>query len=289
MADSKIEWTDATWNPVAGCSIMSAGCKNCYAMNMARRLELMGMDKYSGLTRKSGKRVIWNNRVKLDYDSINAPLRWRSPKLVFVNSMSDLFHEKVPEHFIEQIWKTMEATPQHTYQILTKRPDRMNELVRKLKLKVLVNVWLGTSVEDHQVTHRIAELRKVPAAVRFVSFEPLIGSVGRIDLKGIHWAIVGGESGSSARKVDSTWIDEVFDACREQETAFFFKQWGAWGADGVRRSKKLNGRLYRNRYWDEMPKLETSRRKVERAEKPIRLEQRRKASRSLKEEASGTS
>lgn len=253
MAETRIEWTDTTWNPVAGCSIMSAGCTNCYAMQMARRLEAMGVKKYSGLTRKSGKRTIWNNNVRLDEASLNIPKTWKKPRNVFVNSMSDLFHEKVKDAFILKIWEIMAETPRHNYQILTKRPDRMAALVNEKIKAVLPNVWLGTSVEDAAVTSRIDELRKVPAQVRFISFEPLIGSVGAVSLEAIHWAIVGGESGSSARTIREEWIDEIHSICRDHDTAFFFKQWGSWGADNKKRSKKANGRHYRGQTWDEMP------------------------------------
>ncbi|KDR89837.1 hypothetical protein L905_13675 [Agrobacterium sp. TS43] len=247
MADTAIEWTDATWNPVAGCSIMSAGCMNCYAMRMAARLEAMGVDKYKGLTRVSGGRPKWTGSITLDEDALALPRGWKKPRNIFVNSMSDLFHPDVPIDFVRKVWSVMNETPHHTYQILTKRPDRMGEILRD-GFDVLPNVWLGTSVEDSRVTHRISELRQVPAAIRFVSFEPLIGSVVGGDLSGIHWAIVGGESGPKARPMDSVWIDEIFSMCTEAGTAFFFKQWGG-------KNKKATGRIYRQRTWDEMPAL----------------------------------
>ena len=252
MSKSAIEWTDSTWNPVAGCSVMSAGCSNCYAMQMARRLEAMGVDKYRGLTRRSGSRTVWKGVVREDRGSLDIPVRWKKPRKVFVNSMSDLFHPGVSDEFIQEVWSVMERTPRHSYQILTKRPDRMAEMLAS-RLPALPNVWLGTSVEDGRVTHRIDDLRKVSAAVRFISFEPLIGPVGRIDLSGIHWAIVGGESGPGARPMQESWVDEVQGMCDLHETAFFFKQWGAWGKDGKRRPKKENGRIYRGRTWDEIP------------------------------------
>lgn len=245
MAESSIEWTDATWNPVAGCTILSAGCTNCYAMRMAARLDAMGMPKYRGLTRKSGNRYVWTGKIRLDKKSLKAPLAWKKPRLVFVNSMSDLFHQDVPASFIERVWQVMAETPRHTYQILTKRPDRMMEIVPSLPL--LPNVWLGTSVEGPDVEFRIDELRKVPAAVRFVSFEPLIASVASVDLADIHWAIVGGESGPRARPMRVEWVDEIEVACREVGAAFFFKQWGG-------KNKKQAGRLLRGRTFDEMPK-----------------------------------
>ncbi len=253
MSETAIEWTDATWNPVAGCSVQSAGCTNCYAMHMARRLEAMGVTKYAGLTRRSGRRTVWNGTVREDHAALDIPANWRKPRNVFVNSMSDLFHPSVSAAFISKIWNVMEDTPRHTYQVLTKRTDRMVELVRPGNLTALPNVWLGTSVEDANVVFRIEQLHQVHAAVRFVSFEPLIGPVGTVDLSGIDWAIVGGESGPGARPVNIAWIDEIHDACRKHGTAFFFKQWGAWGMDGRRRSKKANGRIYRGQTWDEMP------------------------------------
>lgn len=253
MSETAIEWTDSTWNPVAGCSVMSSGCTNCYAMQMAHRLEAMGVEKYSGLTRKSGSRTVWKGIVHEDPHSLGIPLRWKKPRKVFVNSMSDLFHPSVSSEFIAEVWSVMERTPHHSYQILTKRPDRMADLSASGWLAKLPNVWLGTSVEDQRVAYRIDELREVPATIRFISFEPLIGSVGPTDLTGIDWAIVGGESGPRARPIQEAWIDEIHDACRSFETAFFFKQWGAWGKDNKRRSKKQNGRTYRGQTWDEMP------------------------------------
>ncbi|MGV2981205.1 DUF5131 family protein [Camelimonas sp. ID_303_24] len=246
MADTTIEWTDVTWNPVAGCTIMSAGCTNCYAMRMAARLEAMGVEKYAGLTRKTGGRAKWTGRITLDETALSIPYKWKTPRRVFVNSMSDLFHPDVPSEFVARVWDTMAATPHHTYQILTKRPDRMAEIVSGPTFKVLPNVWLGTSVEDGPVLHRLDELRSVPAAIRFVSYEPLIGSVAGGNLAGIQWAIVGGESGPNARPMDPKWIDEIFDQCTDADAAFFFKQWGG-------KQKKTTGRAYRGRVWDEMP------------------------------------
>jgi protein gp37 len=254
MGETSIEWTDATWNPVAGCSIVSAGCKNCYAMQMAKRLQQMGIEKYKGLTRRSGVRTIWNGAVHEDYAALKIPLNWKKPKKIFVNSMSDLFHERVSDDFISSIWEVMDATPHHHYQILTKRPERMKEFVRTKVSCVLPNVWLGTSIENADVAGRADALRAVPAAIRFISFEPLIGSVGAINLRGVHWAIVGGESGKGARPIREEWIDEIYDQCVDYDTAFFFKQWGAWGKDNKRRSKKANGRFYRGKLWNDMPK-----------------------------------
>lgn len=243
---SAIEWTDATWNPVAGCTIASAGCSNCYAMRMAARLNAMGSRKYQGLTRRSGGRHVWTGRVNLDVASLNIPHGWRKPRKVFVNSMSDLFHEEVPAEFIAEVWRTMLATPRHTYQVLTKRPERMRELLTDGTLQPAPNIWLGTSVEGEAVLSRLDELRETPAFVRFVSFEPLIDGVGAADLRGIHWAIVGGESGPRARPMDPDWVDEIEELCRRDGVAFFFKQWGG-------RNKKATGRELHGRTYDEMP------------------------------------
>ncbi|MFG1364690.1 DUF5131 family protein [Xanthobacter versatilis] len=245
MAETSIEWTDATWNPVAGCSIMSAGCTNCYAMRMAARLEAMGVEKYADLTRKSGGRAKWTGALYLDEKALSIPKGWVKPRNVFVNSMSDLFHPGVPVPFIRKVWDVMSQTPRHTYQILTKRPDRMAEVLTA-GFDILPNVWLGASVEDGRVLHRLDDLREVPASVRFVSFEPLIGSVAAGSLDHIQWAIVGGESGPRARSMDPSWVDEIFDMCSDAGTAFFFKQWGGW-------NKKAAGRSYRGRTWEEMP------------------------------------
>ena len=252
MANSQIEWTDTTWNPVAGCSMVKSGCLNCYAMEMSRRLEAMGVEKYRGLLKKTNHKMIWNGIIREDKQALSLPYKWKKPRKIFVNSMSDLFHSGVSDNFIHQIWKVMEDTPRHFYQILTKRPQRMADFVTKLN-RVLPNVWLGTSVENQEVTDRIEHLRGAPAIVRFISFEPLIGSVGNINLNNIHWAIVGGESGSSARPIKEEWIDDIYDACRIYNTAFFFKQWGRWGKDNKKRSKKANGRKYKGAVWNELP------------------------------------
>lgn len=243
---SSIEWTDVTWNPVAGCLVITPGCTNCYAMRMAARLEAMGVAKYEGLTRKSGNRYVWTGKVRLDEASLEAPLKWRKPRKVFVNSMSDLFHPDVPADFVAKVWSVMERTPQHTYQILTKRPERMREVITELDLPALEHVWLGTSVEDAAVLSRLDDLRATPAIVRFVSFEPLIGSVAGADLNNIHWAIVGGESGPRARPMDEKWVDEIRLNCLAAGTAFFFKQWGG-------KNKKAAGRTYLGKTWDELP------------------------------------
>jgi protein gp37 len=248
MADTSIEWTDCTWNPVAGCSIATAGCTNCYAMRMAARLDAMGVAKYQGITRKSGKKYIWNGQIRLDWDALKIPMKWRKPRRIFVNSMSDLFHSDVSPAFVSEVWNVMASTPIHTYQILTKRPDRMRAVICEQGLPTLPNVWLGTSVEDKRVLSRLDELRLTPASLRFVSFEPLIGSVANADLSGIHWAIVGGESGPGAREMKEEWVEEIYSRCLVAGTAFFFKQWGG-------RNKKKSGRFYRGRTWDDLPEL----------------------------------
>jgi protein gp37 len=222
-------------------------------MEMTRRLEAMGVKKYEGVTRRSGKKTVWTGAVREDQASLSIPQRWIKPRKIFVNSMSDLFHDQVSDSFILKVWKVMRETPHHNYQILTKRPERMATLVSTKIKEVLPNVWLGTSIEDSETVARANYLRAVPAAIRFISFEPLIGPVGHINLNGIHWAIVGGESGRLARPIYEEWIDELYEQCTEQKTAFFFKQWGTWGKDNTRRSKKANGREYRGRTWDEMP------------------------------------
>lgn len=248
MADTAIEWTDSTWNPVAGCTILTAGCTNCYAMRMAARLEAMGVEKYAGTTRKSGGRAKWTGRIALDRKALSVPHTWSKPRRVFVNSMSDLFHNEVPADFIHEVWSTMCETPRHTYQILTKRPERMAKVLSGADFPILPNVWLGTSVENAYVLGRLDDLRQVPAAVRFVSFEPLLGSVADADLRDIDWAIVGGESGPNARPMNPMWVDEIEAVCRGTDTAFFFKQWGG-------RNKKATGRELRGRTYDEMPFL----------------------------------
>lgn len=248
MAETSIEWTDATWNPVAGCTVLTAGCTNCYAMRMAARLEMMGTAKYRGLTRKSGGKSVWTGKINLDEKSLSAPFAWSKPRKVFVNSMSDLFHPDVPEEFIFKVWEVMRATPRHTYQILTKRPERMGQVLSDPRFTLLQNVWLGASVEDDRVLDRLDDLRAVPAIVRFVSFEPLIGSVAEGDLTGIHWAIVGGESGPRSRSMNPEWVHEIEMMCTKSGTAFFFKQWGG-------RNKKAAGRILHGRTFDAMPDL----------------------------------
>ena len=234
-ANSHIEWTEATWNPVTGCTKVSAGCKNCYAERLALRLQAMGNGRYRN-----------GFKVTLHEDLIDLPKRWREPRLIFVNSMSDLFHEEVPLEFVQSVFATMDECSKHTFQILTKRSSRLRKLAPQLDWPP--NVWIGVSVEDSRVLSRIDDLRMVPAAVRFLSCEPLIGSLAGIDLTGIHWVIVGGESGWGARRMKIEWVREIFRACRRHNVPFFFKQWG-----GVR--KDLTGRKLGGRTYDEMPQL----------------------------------
>jgi protein gp37 len=232
-ANSHIEWTEATWNPVTGCTKISAGCKNCYAERLALRLEAMGNRRYRN-----------GFRVTLHDDLVDLPKSWRISRMIFVNSMSDLFHKDVPLDFIQRVFATMRDCSQHTFQILTKRSDRLLNLAPKIDWPP--NVWMGVSIEDSRVLYRIDDLRRVSAAIRFLSCEPLIGSLAGIDLTDIHWVIVGGESGFGARPMKIEWVREIFRACRNHQVPFFFKQWG-----GVR--KDLTGRLLRGRTYDEMP------------------------------------
>jgi protein gp37 len=232
-ANSHIEWTEATWNPVTGCTKVSAGCKNCYAERLAQRLQAMGNHRYRN-----------GFNLTLHDDVVDLPKSWRIPRMIFVNSMSDLFHEQVPLDFIQRVFAAMRACPQHTFQILTKRSARLRKLARNLDWPQ--NVWMGVSVEDSRVLSRVDDLKRVPAAIRFLSCEPLIGSLAGIDLAGIHWVIVGGESGPFARPMKIEWVREIFRACRDQRVPFFFKQWG-----GVR--KHVTGRQLNGKTYDEMP------------------------------------
>ena len=244
---SDIEWTDATWNPVSGCLMISPGCTNCYAMRMAGRLQAMEHPSYKGVVRKSGKGHKWTGKLHFNDAALEVPLRWRQPRRVFVNSMSDLFQDGVPADFIKRVWGIMERANWHSFQVLTKRPDNMRDVLNSAKLPKLKNVWLGTSVESAEYADRIKILRTIPAEVRFVSFEPLLGAVGRPNLKGIDWAIVGGESGPSARPMNPEWVTAIQENCAKFRTAFFFKQWG-----GV--NKKKSGRVLNGRTWDEYPR-----------------------------------
>jgi len=242
--NSSIEWTEATWNPVAGCSIVSPGCTNCYAMRMAERLDAMGQAKYSDLTRRSGGRAKWNGKINLDYKSLEAPKSWKIGRRIFVNSMSDLFHEDVPFSFIERVFSVMAETPQHTYQILTKRAERLADLSDKLHWTK--NIWMGVSVENADNVSRIDNLRKSGAAIKFLSLEPLLGPLDDLNLNGIGWAIAGGESGPGARFMDPDWVRSIRDQCFNSGVAFHFKQWGG-------RNKKKAGRTLDGRTWDEYP------------------------------------
>jgi protein gp37 len=242
MRNTKIEWTEKVWNPSIGCSKISPGCKFCYAEVFARRLQAMGFKEY-----KDGF------KFKILPHRLQEPLKIKKPTKFFVNSMSDLFHEEMPFEYLDKIFEIMKRTQHHIYQILTKRADRMYEYF--LSRDVPKNVWLGVSVENAFYKSRIDYLRKVNASIRFISFEPLIGPVGELNLSGIHWVIVGGESGKKARPMKKEWVEEIFSICKEQNVAFFFKQWGTWGADGMKRSKKQNGRKFKGKEWNEFPQI----------------------------------
>lgn len=237
MAQSSIEWTEMTWNPTTGCTKISAGCKYCYAEVMSRRLEAMGIEKY-----KDGF------AVRIHEDALRIPYSWKGSKVVFVNSMSDLFHPEVPFSFIQKVFEVMNNTPQHTYQVLTKRADRLYELHHKLNWTP--NIWMGVSVEDERVIDRIDFLRETNAQTKFLSCEPLIGPLANLNLDNINWVIVGGESGHKARPILEHWVWEIKQQCDEQGVSFFFKQWGG-------KNKKKTGRLLGGRTYDEMPILET--------------------------------
>ena len=230
---SKIEWTEATWNPVTGCSKVSPGCANCYAETLAKRLKAMGNPSYF-----NGFEVTCHDRM------LKLPLSWNKPRVVFVNSMSDLFHEEVPFDFIQRVFNTMREANQHSFQVLTKRSERLTEMNGHIDWPD--NVWMGVSVENADYLYRLDHLRAVNAAVKFVSFEPLIAPLGDIDLYGIDWVVVGGESGPKSRKIKSEWILDIKTQCEEAKVPFFFKQWGGT-------NKKKAGRLLLGRTWDEMP------------------------------------
>lgn len=233
-AQSKIEWTDATWNPVTGCTKISPGCKHCYAQTFAERFRgVPGHPFEQGFDLR-----LWPERLEL-------PLAWKTPRRIFVNSMSDLFHEKVPLKFIRRVFRTMTACPQHQFQVLTKRAERMLTLSDKLSWPA--NVWMGVSVENQRYAYRAGLLRQVPAHGRFLSVEPLLGAIPKLPLKGIHWVIVGGESGPGARPMDPKWVTEIQAQCRGKRVPFFFKQWG-----GVR--KHETGRTLNGKTFDEMPR-----------------------------------
>jgi len=238
---STIEWTEETWNPVTGCSKVSAGCDNCYAELMARRLHAMGVSGYEN-----------GFEISLMPRRLKQPLQRNKPTRYFVNSMSDLFHEEVPDDFIDKVLSIIKKTPHHTYQILTKRSARLVEYFGSNPLPP--NIWIGVTVENKlSGLPRIDHLRNVNAEVRFLSIEPLLEDLGVIDLSGIHWVIVGGESGPKARPMDEKWVLSVKSQCDIYGSAFFFKQWGAWGVDKVRRNKKANGRSLLGRKWEDYP------------------------------------
>jgi protein gp37 len=230
---SSIEWTEATWNPVTGCTKVSPGCKFCYAERMAKRLQAMGQFRYRD-----------GFKLTLQEDQVDLPLRWKAPRIIFVNSMSDLFHNDIPVSFVQRCFATMREAAQHTFQVLTKRPERAAELARDLPWPP--NVWLGTSVENQDYVWRIHELVKVPARIRFLSVEPLIGPIPRLPLQGIQWVIVGGESGPGARPMLFEWVAAIRDRCQRYDVPFFFKQWG-----GIQKGR--TGRLLEGRTWDDMP------------------------------------
>ncbi len=233
MAQSSIEWTELTWNPTTGCTKVSAGCKHCYAEVMAKRLQAMGVEKYKDAF-----------KVRIHPDALLIPYSWKSPKIVFVNSMSDLFHKDIPLSFIERVFKVMNDNPQHVFQVLTKRSERLLEL--HTKLKWTHNIWMGVSVEDERVVDRIDDLRATNAKVKFLSCEPLIGPLPNMNLSKIDWVIVGGESGRKPRPMDPDWVLDIQDQCAASDVAFFFKQWGGT-------NKKKAGRLLNGRTYDEMP------------------------------------
>lgn len=230
---STIEWTEMTWNPVTGCTKVSEGCRHCYAERMALRLRAMGNHRYA-----NGFEVV------LHHDLVELPKTLRQPRLIFVNSMSDLFHDHVPAEFIRRVFETMAACPQHTFQVLTKRSRRLTEMAGELPWPT--NVWMGVSVEDKRVLGRIADLRQVPARVRFLSCEPLLGPLDELNLEGIAWVIVGGESGPGARPMQQQWVESILGNCRRAKVPFFFKQWGGVRKD--RTGRELNGRTF-----DELP------------------------------------
>ena len=240
MKTTKIEWTDKTWNPITGCTKYSAGCAHCYAEVMARRLKAMGLQKY-----QSGF------ELSLHEEALNEPLNWKKAHNIFVCSMSDLFHKDVPFEFVDKIMRVIEMTPQHRYQILTKRAERMYEYFQTRK--VPDNVWLGVTVECRSVKSRIDLLRLIPAKIHFLSCEPLLESLGILDLTGIEWVIVGGESGQSARPMKEEWVIEIKKQVENQNSVFFFKQWGTWGNDGIKRNKHANGKLLEGKIVQNMP------------------------------------
>lgn len=239
---TKIEWTEKTWNPVTGCSKISAGCANCYAEKMSLRLQAMGQKKYEN-----------GFAVTLHPETFQEPTTWRTSHTVFVCSMSDLFHDSVPFDFIDKVMDVIKLTPKHTYQLLTKRAERMAEYFATRPIPK--NAWVGVTVDVQNSKSRIDHLRYLDATVKFLSCEPLLEDLGELNLQDIDWVIVGGESGSNARPMKEAWVLSIQKQCEEQKSAFFFKQWGTWGADGVKRSKKANGKLLNGEVYQAMPKL----------------------------------
>lgn len=245
-AQSKIEWTEQTWNPTTGCDKISPGCENCYAEKMAHRLQAMGAGGYNN-----------GFELSLHEKRLEQPLRRKKPTMYFVNSMSDLFHRNIPDVFVDKVFDVIRQTPQHTYQILTKRAERLPEYFAINKCPP--NVWLGVTVEDKKYgIPRIDDLRLIDASVRFVSVEPLLEDLGPVDFKGIHWVIVGGESGSKARPMKKEWAENVRLYAKAAGSAYFFKQWGTWGADGVKRAKQQNGRTLNGKIYNEYPVSENN-------------------------------
>lgn len=242
MKTTKIEWTDKTWNPITGCSKKSTGCQHCYAEVMARRLKAMGQAKYA-----NGFQITLHERC------LSEPTGWKGSHNIFVCSMSDLFHEDVPFEFIDKVFDIINRTPQHRYQVLTKRAERMAEYFATRNIPQ--NVWLGVTVEAKSSRFRIDYLRTLDAAVKFLSFEPLVEDLGELDLDGIDWIIVGGESGPQARPMKEDWVLHIQRQVENQKSIFFFKQWGTWGADGVKRNKHANGKLLKGEIVQEMPQL----------------------------------
>lgn len=241
-SNSAIEWTEQTWNPVTGCIKVSPGCKHCYAETLAKRLQAMNAAGYQN----------GFSEITLMPERLNQPLKRQKPTVYFVNSMSDLFQESVPYEFIDKVMDVISQTPRHTYQILTKRAERMRDYFSSRI--VPDNAWIGVSVEDKKYGKpRISVLRDIKAKTRFLSIEPLLEDLGNLNLKEIQWVIVGGESGSKARPMDEEWVISVKQQCFEHNVPFFFKQWGLWGADGVKRSKKANGRILAGKTWDQYP------------------------------------
>jgi protein gp37 len=234
---SDIEWTESTWNPITGCTKISPGCTNCYAERMALRLQAMGQSNYA----KGFKLTLQSHMLEI-------PLRWRKPQTIFVNSMSDLFHKDVPLEYIHQVFEVMRRAHWHRFQVLTKRAKRLSQVASELPWAS--NIWMGVSVEDVAQRHRIDALRNIGARVKFLSLEPLLGPLHDLDLSGIHWVIVGGESGPNARPVEPEWVIDIRDQCRHARVPFFFKQWGG-------RNKKKTGRVLQGRTWDQMPKVST--------------------------------